>query len=68
MNINLSNLLLHKNHYVCIKDSNCFEFSNNKKHRLYRCLQCNDSCYDSSEKLGKHCKRCILGLSNIVEK
>ena len=41
MNINLSNLLLHKNHYVCIKDSNCFEFSNNKKHRLYRCISSN---------------------------
>ena len=43
-NVNLINF--YKNYYVLIKDLNRFEFSNNNKHRLYRCLQCNDKRYD----------------------
>ena len=66
-NENLVNLLSYKNHYVLIKDINHFEFSNCNKHRLFRCLQCNDKRYDSLEKLEKHCKRCILGLDDIEE-
>ena len=60
-------MLSYKNHYVLIKDINHFEFSNCNKHRLFRCLQCNDKRYDSLEKLEKHCKRCILGLDDIEE-
>ena len=54
-NVNLINF--YKNYHVSIKNLNRFEFSNNNKHRLYRCLQCNDKRYDSLEKLEKQCTR-----------